>query len=173
MTKGEKFLQELTMEAVVTRRYLARVPFEKADFKPAEKSETLGRLAIHVAEIIAWWSACINEKELNFIDFEPQKIDNTKDLLAYFDELLVAAKQDLRTATDEVFEQDWSMTYGTEILFTLPKEQVARVFCMNHLIHHRAQLGVYLRMLDIPLPAVYGPSADDEEVLLIQPFQYS
>ena len=67
-------------------------------------------------------------------------------------------------------EKDWSMTYGEDVLFTLKKKQVLRVFCMNHLIHHRAQLGVYLRMLGIPVPAVYGSSADDENVLLIQPF---
>jgi len=66
---------------------------------------------------------------------------------------------------------DWSMTHGDEILFTLPKKQVVRIFCMNHLVHHRAQLGVYLRILDIPIPAVYGPSADDEEVTLIRAFE--
>lgn len=170
MTIGQEFLKELSLESQVTRRYLERVPFDKKEFKPAERSESLGRLAIHIAEITAWWTSCVKDAKLDFIDFEPKDIHTTEELLAYFDTLLEEAKATLSKASDEEFEKDWSMTYGEEILFTLPKKQVARVFCMNHLIHHRAQLGVYLRLLDIPVPAVYGPSADDEEVLLIQKF---
>ncbi len=79
-------------------------------------------------------------------------------------------KELLLEVTDEVFKEKWSMTYGEEILFTLPKKQVARLFCMNHFVHHRTQLGVYLRLLDIAVPAAYGPSADDDEVILVQPF---
>ncbi len=171
MTLGEAFLGELILESEVTRRYLESVPFEKKDYKPAEKSETLGRLAIHLAEIMAWWSACIKKDKLDFIDFEPKDINSTAELLAYFDQLLEQAKNDLSEVKDEEFDKDWSMTYGEEVLFTLPKKQVARTFCMNHLVHHRAQLGVYLRMLDIPVPAVYGPSADDEHVTTIQNFR--
>jgi len=170
LTIGQSFLQELLLESIVTRKYLASVPFEKADFKVAEKSETLGRLAIHVAEITAWWTSCVKDNKLDFIDFEPKDIQNTKELLAYFDQLLAEAKTALLEVKDEEFDKDWSMTYGDDILFTLPKKQVARIFCMNHLVHHRAQLGVYLRMLNIPVPAVYGPSADDEDVIMIQPF---
>jgi uncharacterized damage-inducible protein DinB len=171
MSIGQELLAELTLEAEVTRRYLESVPFDKKDFKPAERSETLGRLAIHVAEIIGWWKACLEENKLDFIDFEPRDINNKEELLAYFDDLLEEAKTALANAKDEEFEKEWSMTYGEEILFTLPKKQVARVFCMNHLVHHRAQLGVYLRILDIPVPAVYGPSADDENVIMIRRFR--
>lgn len=171
MTIGQEFLRELVLEAEVTRKYLAAVPFDKKDFKPAEKSESLSRLAIHVAEIIAWWTACVKQDQLDFIDFEPKDITSTAELLTYFDQLLAEAKQTLLEVKDEVFEKDWSMTYGAEILFTLPKKQVARLFCMNHLVHHRAQLGVYLRLLDIPVPAAYGPSADDDEVLLTTDFR--
>ena len=170
MTKGQLFLKELTLESEVTRRYLESVPFDKSDFKPAEKSEALGRLAIHVAEITAWWTSCVKDDKLDFINFEPKVIKTTVELLSYFDSLLDEAKQSLAEVKDEEFEKEWSMTYGDEILFTLPKFQVARIFCMNHLIHHRAQLGVYLRLLDIPVPAVYGPSADDENVTLINLF---
>ncbi len=170
MTIGQEFLKELSLESAVTRRYLERVPFEKADFKPAEKSEALGRLAIHVAEITAWWTSCVKDDKLDFIHFEPKEIHSTEELLAYFDELLAEAKQALSDAKDEEFDKEWSMTYGDDVLFTLQKKQVARLFCMNHLVHHRAQLGVYLRMLDVPVPAVYGPSADDEEVILVRPF---
>jgi uncharacterized damage-inducible protein DinB len=171
MTIGQAFLQELTLESTVTRRYLASVPFDKLAYKPSEKSETLGRLAIHVAEIIAWWTACIEHDKLDFIDFEPKEIQSREELLSYFDSFLEDARKLLSEVNDEEFEKQWSMTYGEDILFTLPKKQVARLFCMNHLIHHRSQLGVYLRLLDVPVPATYGPSADDEEVILINPFQ--
>ena len=170
MTIGQEFLKELSLEAAVTRKYLASVPFDKKGFKPAEKSETLGRLAIHVAEIIAWWTACIKTDKLDFMGFEPKNINTTTELLAYFDDLLDEAKMALATAKDDIFEQEWSMTYGDEILFTLPKKQVARIFCMNHFIHHRSQLGVYLRILGVAVPATYGPSADDENVMLIERF---
>ena len=171
MTIGQAFWQELSLEAAVTRKYLASVPFEHKSFKPAEKSETLGRLAIHVAEITAWWSSCVHDDRLDFLHFAPKEIESTQELLTYFDELLATAKRDLLNADDREFEKEWSMTYGDEVLFSLPKRQVARIFCMNHCVHHRAQLGVYLRLLGIVVPAAYGPSADDEEVILINRFQ--
>ena len=171
MTIGQELLQELILEATVTRRYLENVPFTKLDYKPTEKSEALGRLAIHVAEIVAWWTACIENDKLDFIDFEPKDVKSKTELLNYFDYLLADAKNSLSNVKDKEFEKEWSMTHGEDVLFTLPKKQVVRLFCMNHLVHHRSQLGVYLRLLDIPVPATYGPSADDENVTLINPFQ--
>ncbi len=171
MTQGEELLQELTLEAEVTRRFLERVPFDRAEFRLHEKSEQLGHLAIHTAEIIAWWKECIGNYELNFIDFKQKEINSTDELLAYFDDLLSEAKKALTNVKDEELEKNWSMTHGDDVLFTLPKKQVLRIFCMNHLVHHRSQLGSYLRQLDIPVPAAYGPSADDENVILIRPFQ--
>lgn len=167
MPIAQDLLKELQQEAAVTRRYLASVPFEQATFKPHEKSEQLNHLAIHIAEIIAWWKAVIEQEELDFVDFVQKEITSTDALLAYFDELLEEAIQVLTQAKDENFDQLWSMRHGEMILFTLPKKQVVRTFCMNHLIHHRAQLGVYLRLLNIAVPATYGPSADDEQVSLI------
>jgi len=164
------FLKELLLESEVTRRYLESVPFEKKYFKSAEKSETLGRLAVHVAEIMGWWDACINQDKLDFIDFEPEEINDTEELLAYFEGHLKKATEALAHVADEELDSEWSMTYGDEILFTLPKKQVLRIFCMNHLIHHRAQLGVYLRMVGVPVPAGYGPSADDDKVTLTNRF---
>ncbi|MGH1366333.1 MAG: DinB family protein [Calditrichia bacterium] len=170
MTPAQELLAELILEAEVTRSYLEKVPFNEADFQPHKKSEKLGRLAIHVAEIIGWWKECVAHDHLDFIDFEPEQIKTTSELLAYFDKLLGEAKETLNKATDADFDRQWSMRYGDEVLFTLPKKQVIRIFCMNHLIHHRAQLGVYLRLLDIEIPATYGPSADDENVILVQEF---
>lgn len=171
MTIGQELLQELTLEATVTRRFLERVPFEKAEFQLHEKSEQLGHLAIHVAEIIAWWKECIDNDELNFIDFKQKEIESNEELLSYFDGLLNEAKKALGEVEDEELEKNWSMTHGEDVLFTLPKKQVLRIFCMNHLVHHRSQLGSYLRQLDVPVPAAYGPSADDDDVILIKPFR--
>jgi uncharacterized damage-inducible protein DinB len=170
MTIGQELLQELSLEGAVTRRYLESVPFDKLEYKPTEKSEKLGRLAIHVAEIIAWWTSVIETNKLDFEHFEPKEIKTKDELMSYFDNLLIDAKNSLINAKDEEFTNEWSMTHGSEILFTLPKKQVARLFCMNHLVHHRSQLGMYLRLLNIPVPATYGPSADDEAIILISPF---
>lgn len=171
MTIGQELLEELTLEAAVTRRYLENVPFNKLEYKPAGKSETLGRLAIHVAEIIAWFTSVIETDNLNFIDFKPKDVKTKDELLLYFDNLFADAKTSLSNVKDEEFRNEWSMTYGEDVLFKLTKKQVARFFCMNHLIHHRAQLGMYLRLLNIPVPAAYGPSADDENVILLNAFQ--
>lgn len=171
MSLAKDLLNELTQEAVVTRKYLASVPFDGGTFQPHKKSETLGRLAIHVAEVLGWWKACIEQDELDFTNFEPADIHSTEALLAYFDGLLAEAKNALKKAEAVDLENGtWSMRYEDIVYFTLSKKQSLRIFCMNHLVHHRAQLGVYLRLLDIPIPAVYGPSADDEAVLLVQPF---
>jgi uncharacterized damage-inducible protein DinB len=170
MATAQELLNELKQEAAVTRKYLERVPFDKLEYKPHEKSETLGRLAIHVAEIVAWWKACLLSDELDFIDFEPQEISTTEQLLAYFDGLLAEAEMVLAEAKPEDFIKEWSMRNGETIYFTLTKKQVLRTFCMNHLIHHRAQLGVYLRLLEIPVPATYGPSADDDDVIVLNSY---
>jgi uncharacterized damage-inducible protein DinB len=170
MTISQTIIQELIVEAAVTRKYLAVVPFDKLDYQPTEKSEKLGRQAVHIAEIVAWFTSVAKTNRLDFENFEPKALQTKEELLNYFDTLLEEAIQSLTNAKDELFAENWSMTYGEETFFTLPKKQVARIFCMNHLVHHRAQLGVYLRLLDVAVPATYGPSADDEDVLLTQPF---
>ncbi len=103
-------------------------------------------------------------------EFEPKDVQSNEALLAYLDDLLSKAKTLLANAKDEAFTKEWSMTYGENILFTLPKKQVAMLFCINHLVHDRAQLGMYLRLLDIPLSVTYGPSADDDVLILINRF---
>ena len=170
MTFISDITQELQQEAQVTRRYLAAVPFDQAFYRPHVKSESLGRLSIHVVEVIGWWTSCIQDSELNFIDLQPKAISSTQELLAYFDELLKETIETLQIAKDEDLDMSWSMRHGDDILFTLPKREVLRKFCMNHHIHHRAQLGVYLRLLDISVPAAHGPSSDDYEVTLVEPF---
>ncbi len=166
MTIGKRFWKTLELEAEVTRKYLALVPFDKANFKPSEQSENMGRLAVHLAEIIAWWTSCVRDDNMDFEHFEPKEVNNTAELLAYFDHLLEEAKQALLEVKDEEFDKKWTMTCGEELYFELEKRQVAERFCMHHFVHHRAQLGVYLRILGIALPATYGPSAEDFEVVL-------
>ena len=162
MTKAELLLEEVKQEAKATRTLLERVPFEKADYKPHEKSMTLKRLATHVAEINGWWKECLTMDVLDFSkgDSKPKEINSTADILALHDDLLVKAEIILNNAADEKFKEDWTMRNGEVVYFTMPKAEVVRTWCMNHLYHHRGQLTVYLRLLDVPLPSIYGPTAD-------------
>lgn len=162
MKLSQILLAEIKQEAVATRKLLELVPFEKADFKSHEKSMTLLRLATHVAEISGWWKECLVLDELDFAkgDFTPKVYNSTADLLELHDTLMVKAEKILNEVSEDEFQKPWTMRNGEVIYFTSPKSEVVRTWCMNHLYHHRAQLGVYLRLLDVPLPGVYGPSAD-------------
>lgn len=162
MSLAQELLNELKQEAIATRASLALVPMDKLDYQPHPKSMKLGRLAVHVAEIMGWWNECLLHNELDFekSEFNPKTFTTNVELLAYFDDLLAKSEKILAEVDEAEFEQNWTMRSGDTIYFTLPKKVVVRTWCMNHLYHHRAQLGVYLRMLDIPLPGIYGPSAD-------------
>ena len=163
MKTGQILLAEVQQEAQNTRKLLALVPFDKLDYKPHPKSMALGNLSTHVAEISGWWKECLMADELDFakMDYKPKVFANNDELLAYFDDLQVKAADILNNIDDAEFAKPWTMRSGEQIYFTLPKAAVVRSWCMNHLYHHRAQLGVYLRMLDIPLPGMYGPTADE------------
>jgi uncharacterized damage-inducible protein DinB len=163
MTLNQQLLAELKAEAAATRKLLALVPFEKADFKPHEKSMTLKRLSVHVAEISGWWKECLIHDELDFSkgDFTPKEYASTADILALHDDLVVKAEKILTETPESEFQKPWTMRNGEQIYFTMPKEKVVRTWCMNHLYHHRGQLTVYLRLLNVPLPGTYGPSADN------------
>jgi len=162
MTKAEILLAEVKQEAKTTRALLERVPMDKADFKPHEKSMTLGRLSTHVAEISGWWKECLVHDELDFSkgDFTPKKFTSSAELVAFHDDLVAKTVKILSEASDEKFNENWTMRNGEQIYFTMPKGEVVRTWCMNHLYHHRAQLTVYLRLLDVALPSIYGPTAD-------------
>ena len=163
MTLNQQLLAELKEEATATRKLLALVPFEKADFKPHDKSMTLKRLSVHVAEISGWWKECLIHDELDFSkgDFTPKEYASTADILALHDDLVVKAEKILTETPESEFQKPWTMRNGEQIYFTMPKEKVVRTWCMNHLYHHRGQLTVYLRLLNVPLPGTYGPSADN------------
>ena len=164
MTKGNEFLTELIEEAKSTRKILERVPMDKPDYKPHPKSMELNRLASHVAELPSWITMTIDNDGIDFATYEYKFPDpkNSQELLAIFDKAVATASEKLQQISDEDMQKIWTMRNGEIIYFQLPKQVVVRVWALNHLFHHRAQLGVYLRMLDIPVPGVYGPSADEQ-----------
>jgi uncharacterized damage-inducible protein DinB len=160
------FLGELENEAKTTRAVLERVPADKFDWQPHEKSMTMGRLAVHVAEMFGWTKETLKSDVLDFstMDMTPFEPRTTDELLAFFDEQIANAKAILAETSDETFMTDWTMRNGEQVYFTMPKVAVMRSFVMNHIIHHRGQLSVYLRLNDIPVPSIYGPSADEGQM---------
>jgi uncharacterized damage-inducible protein DinB len=164
MKLSQILLAEIKQESIATRKLLELVPFDKADFKPHEKSMSLLNLAKHVAEISGWYKECLLDDELDFAKGggEPKVFSSTADLVALHDKHILQAEKILNEVAEEEFDKPWTMRAGDMIYFTSPKSQVVRTWCMNHLYHHRAQLSVYLRLLDIPLPGIYGPSADTQ-----------
>jgi uncharacterized damage-inducible protein DinB len=156
------FLNELEQEAVSTRKILAIVPDDKYDWQPHHKSMTIRALATHVAEIPGWISSVILNDELDFTKtpYNPKVINNTKELLAFFEEAVAKGKGQLTEKNEGKLESRWVMRNGDVVLMDLSKAEAIR-HSLSQLIHHRAQLGVFLRLLDIPIPGVYGPSADE------------
>ena len=163
MTIANQMLAELQQEGITTRKILALVPVDKKDWKPHEKSMALGNLSRHVAEIYGWPKETVQDDELDFskMDHKPIEITSNEQLLALFDKCMAKAKEILENTPDEEMAKPWTMRNGETIFFTIPKAQVMRTWVLNHSVHHRAQLGVYLRLLDIPIPGSYGPSADE------------
>ena len=169
MSISEGLLPEFDHEMANCRKSLERVPDGKFDWKPHEKSMALGRLATHLAEI-SWWAIPTLEKdELDLAPpgappYEPKVLDTTAEVLELFDKNLAAARQAIAGAGDEHLLKTWSLLMGGKTIFTMARVAVLRNMVMNHMIHHRAQLGVYLRLNDVPVPALYGPSADETAV---------
>ena len=162
MTFMQSFLKELERESVTTRKMLERVPDDKYDWKPHEKSMSLGRLATHVAELPGWVGIALDTDELDFAKagFEPEPIHNTKQLLGYYEKNLADAQTHFAKASDDELNLLWTLRNGEQVYSTEPKGDVIRMsFCQT--VHHRAQLGVYLRLLNVPIPGSYGPSADE------------
>ena len=157
-----RFADEMHSESGATRKLLQVVPLEKHDWKPHEKSFSLGRLATHIAEISGWVKQSLLEDELNFsaADFKPRIITTAGELLDLFEKNLNDSQQILRTTDDKRLDENWTMRNGEQIFFTQKKYDVLRTWCFNHQYHHRAQLGIYLRLLNVQVPGTYGPSAD-------------
>lgn len=157
---------ELQQEAATTRKCLERIPSELFDYKPHEKSMTFGRLAVHVAEMVAWATETVNKTELDFAtaDYKPFEPQTTEELVAYADKVVAEAIEALKNTSDEAMMENWTLRNGEAVYFTMPRIQVLRGMVFNHIIHHRGQLSVYMRLNDIPVPALYGPSADEGQM---------
>jgi len=160
------FIAELEQEAATTRKCIERVPAEKFGWKPHEKSMTFGRLANHVVEMFGWTTSTLEHPELDFskFDYTPVEPKTTEELTEQLDKNVAEAVASLRNMSDEKFMDNWTMRNGEQIYFTMPKVAVMRGFVMNHIVHHRGQLTVYLRLNDIPVPSIYGPSADEGQM---------
>ncbi len=164
---SELSLLDFDHETATTRRLLERVPDGKPDWRPHPKSMPLGRLATHVAELPVW---VVNTFTKDLLDVAPDGkrptsfpvLPTTAAMLEAFDSVVAEARAALAAAPDEAFTKPWTLRWGGKAIWTKPKHEVFRVWAMHHLVHHRAQLGVYLRLLDIPVPGSYGPSADEQ-----------
>jgi len=157
----ESLIQELDVEAAVTRRLLERVPDDKLSWKPHDKSMPMGRLATHIAELPSWGKVTIEQDVLDIGGFTPTSLDSTQEIVDAFDKNVADFEAILARTSDDEFGKTWRMTYKGQEVFSSPKIGVVRSTVMNHMVHHRGQLTVYLRLSDVPLPMTYGPSADE------------
>jgi uncharacterized damage-inducible protein DinB len=165
MAVKDAFIAELRYESTSTKKMLEKVPLDKGDWKPHEKSMTLGRLATHVAEISHWVSDIIRIDEFDFMkdfDFKPRTAASAEELLEIFEVNLEKAISDLSSMNDDDFNKPWTVKRGEQVMFSTPKKVSLRSWAYNHMVHHRGQLSVYLRLLDVPVPGMYGPSADEK-----------
>ena len=163
MAYKDALIAELQMEIAATRKMLEKVPTDKADWKPHDKSMKLGNLAVHVAELPSWvdYTMSAPELDLSKMDYKPVIATSNEQLIGQMDAAVAKAMAALENSKDEDFEEMWTLRNGSHVIFTMPKKVVLRAMVYSHHYHHRGQLSVYLRLLDIPIPGMYGPSADD------------
>jgi uncharacterized damage-inducible protein DinB len=168
MTVSADFLPEFDQEMASTRRTLERIPEDKLDFKPHEKSMPLGRLAGHIAELVGMGVRVMKEDGLDFanrpageLGRKPTVAESQKHVLELFDKNVSALRAAIADGSDEHWVKNWKLSMGEKVFYDGPRMGAMRRMMMNHVIHHRAQLGVYLRLNGVPVPSVYGPSADE------------
>lgn len=158
-------INELQQESISTRKILERVDFDRSAWKPHEKSMSFGRLATHIAELPIWVNRIIQADHFDFAThtFTMNVANDSADLMRIFDEHLQNAANTLEACSEDHLQEEWKLQRGDFIISSTPKYAAIRHWTMNHLIHHRGQLSVFLRLLDIPVPGLYGPSADDKK----------
>jgi uncharacterized damage-inducible protein DinB len=163
MAIHDLLLQELEGEAVRTRATLERVPADKADWAPHAKSMKLGKLAAHVAQLGGFGVAMLTKPELDFATagMKPLVFESPAQSVAAYEQGVAAVKAELRKLPDEAWTQPWALRMGDTVFFSGNRFNAYRAMYLNHMVHHRAQLGVYLRLLGVAVPSVYGPSADE------------
>jgi len=161
-TLTELLLKEMDQEAEITRKMLACIPDDKYDWKPHEKSMTIRRLATHIADIPTWVDMAVYTSELDFAtaDHKEPVINNTRELLNFFERSLVKGRSALNDIKQNQFDELWTMRNGEQIYLICTRGELIRT-AYSQIIHHRAQIGVFLRLLDVPIPGSYGPSADE------------
>ncbi len=159
-TKTKDFLQELNNEYPATKACLERIPETLFDYKPHPKSMNMGYLALLVAEIPLWIKYMVTDGEIDFVTFKHASPKTNKELMDHFEENMAAARKALESATDEDLQDDFSLKANGQVLYKSKKITDIGV-TINHWVHHRGQLTVYMRLNDIPVPSIYGPSADD------------
>lgn len=160
-TKTEGFLHELNMEYPATKACLERIPESLFEYKPHPKSMNMGYLALLVSEIPLWIAHMVTDGEIDFETFKHATPTTNKELVNDFEENMTVARKSLESATDEDLQGDFTLKANGQVLYTSKKITDIGV-TLNHWVHHRGQLTVYMRMNDIPVPSIYGPSADDK-----------
>lgn len=168
MTLGQAMLPEFDQEMANTRKTLERAPDQQWNWKPHDKSGTLGWLAGHVGTVPEWIAMIIKTEELDYAPVggpthQPPKIENRAQLLAAFDKAAAEARAALASVSDAELGKAWKLLAGGKEVLTLPRIACIRSMCLNHMIHHRGQLTMYYRQLGIPVPGLYGPSADETQ----------
>lgn len=163
MTVSEVLLLDFDPEMDSTRRTLERIPENAPQWKPHEKSMPIGRLALHVARLPEFLTRILTSSELNMATekFFDLTFQSTAHLLSELDRTSAEAKSHLAAASDDELRKSWKLLFGDRVILDAPRMVLYRTTFLNHLVHHRAQLGVYLRLLNIPVPGLYGPSADE------------
>jgi uncharacterized damage-inducible protein DinB len=166
MNISDMFLPEFDQEMTTARKTLERIPEDKLGWKPHDKSMTLGRLAGHVAELAGWAVPTLTQDSLDLAPagqppMQPTIATSRKQVLDIFDKNREESRKAIAGTSNEEFMKSWTLLRGGKSIMSMPKIAILRSFCINHVIHHRAQLGVYLRLNDIAVPSVYGPSADE------------
>jgi len=165
MAIAESMLPEFDHEMTTTRSLLERVPEPEGQWVPHAKSMPLGRLASHIAELVGWTTSTLGQTELDFGApgaYNPTQFTTTEKLLELFDANVKSARAAIAAVSDADLMVPWTLRNGEHVIFTMPRVAVLRSFVMNHIIHHRGQLSVYLRLHGVPLPSIYGPTADTQ-----------
>jgi uncharacterized damage-inducible protein DinB len=165
MSYAEMILPEFEQEMANTRKVLERVPDDKLDWRAHPKSNTIGWNANHLAEIPGWVEGTLTQSSWDVAPeggkpYQSPKLGSRKEILELFDRNVAAARKAIAAVKDEDMSKTWSLLQGGKPLFTMPRTAVIRFFVLNHTVHHRAHLCVYLRLNDVPVPGMYGPSAD-------------
>jgi uncharacterized damage-inducible protein DinB len=166
MSIGESLLPEYDQEMQSTRTALERIPEKNWSWKPHEKSGSLGWLAGHIATVPEWITMTLRTGEFDYAPagtpaYEPPKMENRAQLLATFDKAVAEARAAIASTSDADMMKEWKLLAGGKEIFSMPRIGCIRGMCLNHLYHHRGQLTVYYRLLGVPVPALYGPSADE------------